>query len=120
MGMEFCRVLEMLPGMAFIALPDGCIDFMNVKIAEFTDSNYRKTGFLSWTATADPENLARLIENWQARLLAGEPFEMELPIRRSNREQGPLAPAYGSHSEAINPGIGNLNAIDGEYFGRSS
>lgn len=90
MGMELCRVLEMLPGMAFIALPDGRFDFMNNRMAEFTNSNGPMPDFLTWAATANPEDSAGLVDSWQAHLSTGEPFELEMPIQRPDGAQRSL------------------------------
>ena len=70
-------VIETMPTLAFTALPDGSIDFVN---------SHRKAymGLSTWEDAAHPADVNRHMEKWRASLATGEPFENEVRYRRSS------------------------------------
>ncbi len=77
MSVELVRVLEALPGMAFTALPDGSIDFMNASLVDFLGLGEAVT---VWPLAASPADLLNTREQWYVLLSGREPFEITLPI----------------------------------------
>ncbi|RWX16862.1 PAS domain S-box protein [Rhizobium leguminosarum] len=77
MSVELVRVLEALPGMAFTALSDGSIDFMNGNLVDFLGLGEAVT---VWPLAASPADLRNTRQQWYALLSGREPFEITLPI----------------------------------------
>ncbi|EHK52576.1 multi-sensor signal transduction histidine kinase [Mesorhizobium alhagi CCNWXJ12-2] len=74
-------VLDALPTMAWTALPDGRVDFVNRRWSEYTGLFDAAHGW-EWEAAVRPDDLPRMLERWQSILASGESSEMEARVRR--------------------------------------
>lgn len=80
MATEQCDMLEAMPVMAFTALPDGTIDFVNRRWCDYTGLG-RDTQD-PWQAAVDPCGLPHLLQAWQTIQTAGEGGEIQARLRR--------------------------------------
>ncbi len=82
MEFDLSRVLDALPAMAWIALPDGQLELINRRWSEFTGLSLDEARGAEWQAAAHPDDLPALLERWRSILASGQPGEMEARIRR--------------------------------------
>jgi PAS domain S-box-containing protein len=76
-------VVETIPTVAWSALPDGSVDFVNRNWEEYTGLSTEKTVGSAWQEAVHPEDLEWYTERWRASITAGEPFENEVRLRRA-------------------------------------
>lgn len=76
-------VIETMPAMAFTALADGSIDFVNRRFSDFTGLTTNAAGPQLGT-TVHPEDLETHARKWQICLASGEPFENEARHRATD------------------------------------
>ncbi|MGB9178262.1 MAG: PAS domain S-box protein, partial [Pyrinomonadaceae bacterium] len=76
------RVLNVLPGLVWAALPDGQIDFVNQRWCEYTGLRVDEACGCGWQTAIHPEDLPELLPRWQSILASGESGEMEARLRR--------------------------------------
>ena len=77
-------VVETMPTIAWTALPDGSIDFVNRNWREYSGFSAGDTAGSGWENAVHPEDSGRHLERWRASLNAGEPFESEVRFRRAD------------------------------------
>jgi PAS domain S-box-containing protein len=77
-------VLDALPAMAWTALPDGNIDFVNRRWSDYTGLGLHEGHGWEWQAAVDPRDLPQMLERWRSILASGEPGEVEARLRRSD------------------------------------
>jgi PAS domain S-box-containing protein len=76
-------VIDTLPAMVWSKLPDGSADFLNQRFREYTGLSLEEGLGWGWMMNAfHPEDRAE--EEWRAALAAGEPFEKEARLRRTD------------------------------------
>lgn len=80
----FRLAIDTIPGLAWSALPDGRIDFVNRRWQEYTGLTLDKAGGWGWRATIHPEDLPDLERYWQSLIASGEPGEQEIRLRRAD------------------------------------
>jgi PAS domain S-box-containing protein len=100
---DLSRVLNALPGLAWTALPDGQLDFLNQRWCEYTGLSLEEACGRGWQAAIHTEDLPALLGRWQSILASGEPGQMEARLRRSDGDYhwfhvsaSPLRDAAGS------------------------
>ena len=77
-------VIETIPTVAWTALPEGSVDFINRHWEEHTGLSTDKAAGLGWEAAIHPEDSKRYAEKWGASVATGEPFENEVRFRRAD------------------------------------
>jgi len=80
---ELRLVIDTIPVMAWIVLPDGSLEFVNKRWMEYTGLSLAEA-VKDPTGTVHPEDLPRILEMWRRNMAAGEPFENELRLRRAD------------------------------------
>ncbi|PBB69339.1 PAS domain-containing sensor histidine kinase [Mesorhizobium sp. WSM4312] len=75
------RVLDALPAMIWIALPDGQACFVNQSWSAYTGLDLEQALISGWQAAINSEDLPNLLERWRALLASGQPGEMEARLR---------------------------------------
>lgn len=80
------RVINMIPALVLSATPDGSVDFINQRWLEFTGLKSEELQGWGWRAAIHPDDVGRFAEELRAALAAGEPFENEARVRRSDGE----------------------------------
>jgi PAS domain S-box-containing protein len=103
-GMEsnFSRVIDLLPGLVWTALPDGRADFVNRRWCEYTALSFDEACGSGWQGSVHPEDRPALLTRWQSLVASGEPGELEARLRRFDGEYrwfqlraSPIADASG-------------------------
>jgi PAS domain S-box-containing protein len=80
-------VIETIPTIAWTALPDGSVDFVNCHWQKYTGLSTEKTVGSGWETAAHPEDVKRYAEKWRTAVASGKPFENEVRFRRAADEQ---------------------------------
>ena len=83
---ELRDVIETIPVMAFIILPDGSNAFVNRRWREYTGLSAEATTGLGWQSAVHPQDLEGHLNKWRVSRASGKPFENELRFRRANGE----------------------------------
>src|SRR6266404_3786522 len=78
-------VIDTIPAMAWIILPDGTLDFINQRWLEYTGLSLEKA-VEQPTSTVHPEDLPRALEKWTRAMAALESSEDEMRLRRADGE----------------------------------
>jgi PAS domain S-box-containing protein len=86
METELTRIVNALPGLVWTAGLDGHLDFVNQRWCEYTGLRAEDAYGSGWLRVVHPDDRAQLLENWQAMLAAGRPYEMEARLRRFDGE----------------------------------
>jgi PAS domain S-box-containing protein len=71
--------------MAWSIRPDGTVDFLNQRLLKYMGVSFEEA-LEQPTGAVHPEDLPSVMEKWQARMAAGEPFEAEMRLRRADGE----------------------------------
>jgi PAS domain S-box-containing protein len=79
---QFHLLAETIPQLAWSARPDGYVDWYNQRWYDYTGTTFDEMKQWGAKAVHDPERLDDVQARWQASVDAGEPFEMEFPLRR--------------------------------------
>src|SRR5271166_1327139 len=83
---ELRNVIETIPVMAFIILPDGSNAFVNRPWREYTGLSAEATIGLGWQSAVHPQDLEGHLNKWRASRASGKPLENELRFRSANGE----------------------------------
>jgi len=78
---RFRSLANAIPQMAFIVRADGYCIWFNQRWYDYTGTTPQATDGWAWQAFHDPETLPTVLVTWHAAIAAGEPFEMEFPLR---------------------------------------
>src|ERR1700741_3928465 len=79
-------IIDTIPALAWSALPDGSVDFVNQRWMDYTGLSLGQGLGLGGRAAFHPEDLPRLGAEWRAALAEGEQFETEARVRRKDGE----------------------------------
>jgi PAS domain S-box-containing protein len=80
------EAIETIPAMAWIAGPEGAVEFRNQRWVEFTGLSQLGSADGFGKTTIHPEDLDRVVRRLSASFASGEPFEEEMRIRRIDGE----------------------------------
>jgi len=75
-----------IPGLVWTSLPDGYIDFLNLRWREFTGLTLEQSCGWGWQVAIHPDDLAGLLQTWAAVLGSGAPGEAQARLRRFDGE----------------------------------
>jgi PAS domain S-box-containing protein len=76
---RFRQLADLLPQIVWTARPDGTVDYLNRRWAEFTGLA-ETVGNEGWAEILHPDEATRAAERWAASMQKGAPFEMELRL----------------------------------------
>ena len=79
-------VFETIPAMAWSALPDGSVDFMNRAWQDYTGLSMDKALGRKSADIIHPDDQAATIAEWESALKNGRSLETEVRLRRANGE----------------------------------
>ena len=68
-------VIDTIPVIAFISIPDGSNEFTNRSWQEYTGLSVKDTAGWGWGSTVHPDDIARHLEKWRAAVSAGTTFD---------------------------------------------
>ena len=75
-------VVDTIPIIVWRKSPDGSADFLNQYFREYTGFSLQEGLGWGWMNAFHPDD--RLVEEWQADLAAGKPFEKEVRLHRAD------------------------------------
>lgn len=84
MESEHGCIIDALPELAWSALPDGRVDFLNRRWREYTGDALGGQPDTAWHAALFPDDLARWTARWHTAIAAQQPWELELRLRRAD------------------------------------
>jgi len=79
-------IINTIPAFAWSARPDGFADFLNDRWLDYSGLSAEQALGWKWTSAIHPEDLNRLTDYWRSIMVAGEPGEIEVRIRRFDGE----------------------------------
>jgi PAS domain S-box-containing protein len=79
-------VIDTIPAHVWSARPDGSIDFINQRLLEFFGRSKEDILGWGWGSLVHPDDLTRVVGEWQAAVATGEPMESEARLRRMDGE----------------------------------
>lgn len=82
MESELSRVVDVLPGLIWTALPDGHVDFVNQDWCGYTGLAPDEARGQAWQRIVHPDDLPGLLGCWRTILDSAGPGEMEARLRR--------------------------------------
>ena len=80
--LDLSQVIDALPGLVWIARPDGRAELINRRWRDYTGLKLDQAVGFGWQSAIHPEDLGRVGERWQWFLKSGEPGEEEARLRR--------------------------------------
>ena len=69
------NVIDTIPVIAFISMPDGSNDFTNRSWQKYTGLSAKDTAGWGWESTLHPDDSARFLKKWRAAVSSGTTFE---------------------------------------------
>jgi PAS domain S-box-containing protein len=79
-------VIDTTPGLGWTAGPDGSADFLNRQWLEYSGLTIEEAIGWGFLVTIHPDDLPRIMADWQTVLKTGDFFESECRIRRNDGE----------------------------------
>ncbi len=80
---QFQLLTDTLPHLAWISRPDGTCEYTNRPWYEYTGLSREQSLGYGWTRAMHPEDLPRILEQWQRARETGVGHEVELRLRRA-------------------------------------
>jgi PAS domain S-box-containing protein len=78
---RFRTMADSIPQLAWIAKADGFIFWYNRRWYEYTGTAPQQMEGWGWQSVHDPSALPKVMEQWQASIATGKPFDMTFPLR---------------------------------------
>ena len=78
---QFIQLANAIPQLAWMAQPNGNIDWYNERWYEYTGKTFEEMEGWGWESVHDPDVLPTVLERWQASLHDGDPFDMVFPLK---------------------------------------
>jgi PAS domain S-box-containing protein len=80
------QLANTIPQLAWIAHSDGSVHWYNDRWYEYTGTTFDEMQGWGWGKVHHPDSLSTVMEEWNASIATGQPFEMSFPIRGANGE----------------------------------
>src|SRR5688572_16159516 len=77
---RFRAVAESIPVQVWTASPDGLLDFVTNRTANFFGRPASALLGIGWLEVVHPDDAARATERWMTSLQTGEPYEVEFRV----------------------------------------
>ncbi len=87
---QFNEMANSLPQLAWMADPDGNIDWYNDRWYQYTGTTLAEMRGWGWEKVHDPAVLPAVNERWKSSLSSGRTFSMVFPLRGSDGEFRPF------------------------------
>ena len=78
------NVIDTIPVMAFISMPDGSNEFTNRSWQEYTGLSVQDTAGWGWESTVHPDDSAWFLKEWRAAVSSGTSFDSAARYRGAN------------------------------------
>jgi len=83
---ELRDVVNSVPAHVWRTLPEGEVDFVNDRWSQFTGLALDEALGWKWESVLHPDDLARVVADWQTALKNGQALEYEARVRRADGE----------------------------------
>jgi two-component system, cell cycle sensor histidine kinase and response regulator CckA len=94
-----------IPQLCWMAKPDGWIFWYNQRWYEYTGTTPEQMQGWAWQSVHDPETLPKVLEQWNASIATGAPFDMVFPLRGADGVFRPfltrVMPVKGAQGEVV-------------------
>ncbi|HYO84031.1 MAG TPA: GAF domain-containing protein, partial [Bryobacteraceae bacterium] len=87
---QFRTLANTIPNLAWMAEPDGHIDWYNGRWYEYTGRTAEEMTGWGWQSVHDPAVLPEVVERWSASLAEGTSFEMVFPLKGADGKFRPF------------------------------
>src|ERR1700674_5094238 len=81
---ELRDLIDTIPAMVWVALPDGSNTYVNSRYMEYSGRAAAQTAGSGWRASVHPDDLQKHEGRWRASVASGEPHESEVRFRRAD------------------------------------
>ena len=81
---ELRTLVEAIPAYVGTSLPDGSVDFISQSWLDYTGFSRENGIGWGWASVIHPDDVERVLANWQMGMASGEPVEHELRCRRAD------------------------------------
>ncbi|WP_051979561.1 PAS domain-containing protein [Edaphobacter aggregans] len=81
---ELRTLIDVMPAYVGTSLPDGTVDFLSQSWLDYFGQTREEAMGWGWAGVIHPDDVDRVLANWQAGLASGEPVEQELRCRRAD------------------------------------
>jgi PAS domain S-box-containing protein len=81
---ELRTIIEIMPAYVATSLPDGTVDFLSQSWLDYSGQTREEAMGLGWASVVHPDDVDRVLANWQAGLALGKPVEQEFRCRRAD------------------------------------
>jgi PAS domain S-box-containing protein len=75
---------DSIPQQVWTALPDGALDYVNQRVLAYFDRSFKEVIGEGWSEFVHEDDLPETIERWTEALRTGDPYEVELRVRRAS------------------------------------
>jgi PAS domain S-box-containing protein len=86
MEFELNHLIEALPGLVWIAHPDGRAEFLNRRWCEYTGLSFQQAVGLGWQRALHPEDVDLVLTYWRSLLETESAGDVEARLRRHDGE----------------------------------
>jgi PAS domain S-box-containing protein len=83
-GQELRDIVDTIPAMVWVALPDGSNTYVSSRYVEYSGMAAAQTAGPGWRAAVHPDDLQKHEGKWRASVASGEPHESEVRFRRED------------------------------------
>ncbi len=87
---RFVQLGNAISQLAWMAQPDGHIDWYNDRWYEYTGTTFEQMAGWGWQEVLEPDVLPQVIKQWRSALETGNSFDMTLPIRGADGKFQPF------------------------------
>jgi PAS domain S-box-containing protein len=81
---ELRDILDTIPGLVWVALPDGSNTYVNSRYVEYSGMSAEQVAASGWRDAVHSDDLERHEGNWRAAVASGKPHESEVRFRRAD------------------------------------
>ncbi len=78
---RFLAMVNGIPQLAWMAEADGNVFWYNQRWYDYTGTTFEQMEGWAWQSVHDPDRLPEVLEGWKGAIEAGQPFDMEFPLR---------------------------------------
>jgi PAS domain S-box-containing protein len=100
------EVIERIPAMVWMTLPDGTATFVNRGWTEYFGLSLEDLLGWGWTRIVHPDDVEQFVGKWRASLATGQPLEAEIRVRRADSEYRcflvRVVPAHDEQGKILN------------------
>lgn len=82
--MDHNNIIDVLPGVAWTALADGRVDFVNQYWCRYTGRERIDAMDAGWLSSVHPDDVRQVSQGWQAIIESGEPGDLRARLRRAD------------------------------------